>query len=201
MTKRAFGAFARNERDFYATPFEAVWPLLPHLNKGLRFAEPCAGDGALVRALESAGYVCTYSGDIATGQDALKLTPTDLNGADIIVTNPPFTRPTMHALIEHLSELAPTWLLIELDWFATIQSAPYMELCTDIVPIGRIRWMPGTKMTSYDNYVWARFDTNDAIHGPLSTVFHPRAVMTTDEKLQELTMELNRDLIRKAMPT
>jgi hypothetical protein len=37
------------------------------------FAEPCAGDGALVRHLESHGLRCAYAGDIATGQDTLAL--------------------------------------------------------------------------------------------------------------------------------
>ena len=78
----------------------------------------------------------------------------------------------MHAMIEHFSELVPTWLLIELDWFATIQSAPYVFLCSDIVPIGRIRWVPDTKMSSYDNFVWARFDATHTSN----TTLHPRSV-------------------------
>ena len=40
--------FERKPRDFYPTPMEAVEPLLPHLPEGFKFAEPCAGNGALV---------------------------------------------------------------------------------------------------------------------------------------------------------
>ena len=48
-------------------------PLIPYL-RGIRsFAEPCAGDGALVRHLESFGLRCVYAGDIRSGQDALAL--------------------------------------------------------------------------------------------------------------------------------
>ena len=70
--------------------------------------------------MESYGLRCTYAGDIATGQDALAL---DTYGdADAIITNPPFTRQVMHALIEHFERIAPTWLLMELDWVSTAAS-------------------------------------------------------------------------------
>jgi hypothetical protein len=65
--------FERREADFYPTPRAAVLPLIPHLRGIHTFAEPCAGDGALVRHLESFGLRCVYSGDIRTGQDALAL--------------------------------------------------------------------------------------------------------------------------------
>ena len=66
MGKRS--GFARLERDFYPTPFAAVPPLIPHL-RGIRtFAEPCAGDGALVRHLETFELRCVYAGDISTGR-------------------------------------------------------------------------------------------------------------------------------------
>ena len=69
MGKRS--GFERREADFYPTPKAAVAPLIPHL-RGIRtFAEPCAGDGALVRHLEAVGLRCGYSGDIRTGHDAL----------------------------------------------------------------------------------------------------------------------------------
>ena len=59
--------FERRPADFYPTPRAAVMPLIPHL-RGIRsFAEPCAGDGALVRHLEEFGLRCVYAGDIRTG--------------------------------------------------------------------------------------------------------------------------------------
>ena len=66
--------FERREADFYPTPRAAVVPLIPYLRRGIRsFAEPCAGDGALVRHLEGFGLRCVYAGDIRSGQDALAL--------------------------------------------------------------------------------------------------------------------------------
>ena len=83
--------FERREADFYPTPRAAVVPLIPHLRGIKTFAEPCAGDGALVRHLESFGLRCVYSGDIRNGQDALAL---DHFGApDANITNPPYSRP------------------------------------------------------------------------------------------------------------
>ena len=62
-------------------------PLIPYL-RGIRtFAEPCAGDGALVRHLEAVGLRCVYSGDIRTGQDALAFNC--YGSADAIITNSP----------------------------------------------------------------------------------------------------------------
>ena len=53
MGKRS--GFERSERDFYRTPPAAVPPLIPHLRGVHSFAEPCCGDGALVRHLEAHG--------------------------------------------------------------------------------------------------------------------------------------------------
>ena len=60
--------------------------------------------------------------------------------ADAIITNPLYTRPLMHALIGHFARILPTWLVIETDWASTKQAAPFMQTCTDIVSIGRLRW-------------------------------------------------------------
>src|SRR5215471_5351361 len=119
--------FERREADFYPTPRAAVPPLIPHL-RGIRtFAEPCAGDGALVRHLESFGLACVYAGDIRTGQDALAVQ--SYGAADVIITNPPYTRDLMHRLIAHFSRIAPTWLLLESDWVQTKASrAVYARL-------------------------------------------------------------------------
>ncbi len=49
--------FERVPRDFYPTPYEAVVPLLAHLPENCSYAEPCAGDGALIKhlALQASG--------------------------------------------------------------------------------------------------------------------------------------------------
>jgi hypothetical protein len=150
MGKRS--TFERIPRDFYPTPYAAVPPLIPHLRGVRTFAEPR----------------CVYAGDISAGQDALTL---DTYGdVDAIITNPPYQRPLMHALIEHFTRILPTWLLLESDWAYTKQAGPFMPSCTDIVSIGRLRWIAGTTMSSKENFAWYRFDVRH-LAGP---IFHAR---------------------------
>jgi hypothetical protein len=63
MSKRDCAFTARRPRDFYPTPVEALVPLLVALRRAppLRHVEPCAGNGALVRALEAAGNTCAHA--------------------------------------------------------------------------------------------------------------------------------------------
>ena len=166
MGKRS--KFERREADFYPTPRAAVVPLIPHLHGIRAFAEPCAGDGALVRHLESFGLRCVYAGDIRSGQDALALD--HYGAADAVITNPPYTRELMHSLIAHFQRIAPTWLLLETDWASTWQALPFLPSCSDIVTIGRVKWIEGSKYTGKDNHAWYSFDIRHK-SGP---VFHGR---------------------------
>ena len=77
-------------------------PLIPHLRGIRNFAEPCAGDGALIRHLEEFGLSCVFAGDIRNGQDALALN--SYGAADAIITNPPWSREVLHGLITHFPE-------------------------------------------------------------------------------------------------
>jgi hypothetical protein len=160
--------FERREADFYPTPRAVVLPLIPHLRGIQTFAEPCAGDGDLVRHLESFGRRCIWQGDIRSGQDALAV---DSYGpVDAIITNPPWSREVLHRMIAHFSRIAPTWLLLDAEWKETKQAAPYLPSCSDIIAIGRVKWIAGSKHTGKDNCAWYRFDAKHA-SGP---VFHGR---------------------------
>jgi hypothetical protein len=168
MGKRS--KFERRVADFYPTPYPAVLPLIPFLRRERvkTFAETCAGAGDLVRHLESFGLRCVYAGDIRTGQDALEL---DHYGAcDSIITNPPWSRDVMHRMIMHFQNIAPTWLLLDADWKQTRQAAPYLPHCSDIVAIGRVKWIEESKYTGKDNACWYKFDYKHRA-GP---VFHWR---------------------------
>jgi hypothetical protein len=149
-------SFERRPSDFYPTPFAAVAPLLPFLNGTKRFAEPCVGEGDLMNHLEASGLECVYAGDIDDDRDALARD--SYGDIDAIITNPPHTREIMHQLITHFRQIAPTWLLIDLDWAANAQAAAYLPFCSDIVVIGRVKWFANTAMTGKENYMWARFD-------------------------------------------
>ena len=161
MGKRS--EFERKKLDFYPTPLAAVKPLLPHLPEGSRFCEPCAGAGDLIRHLQ--GYaVCTGAYDVEPQVDwidrldASFLTITDLNGADYVITNPPWEREPLHQIIDRCAMLAPTWLLFDADWMHTRQSSAYMDICAKIVSVGRVKWIADSDGAGKDNCCWYLFD-------------------------------------------
>lgn len=157
--------FERVERDFYPTPYEAVVPLLPHLPGYTEFSEPCCGEGHLVRHLERHGHRCVMATDIDGGVDVFDITRCD---GDMFITNPPWSRGVLHPLIEHLSGLALTWLLFDADWMHTKQSASLMTRCRKIVSVGRVKWIPDSKMTGKDNAAWYLFDGRENVRSGVS---------------------------------
>jgi len=168
--------FERVEKDYYRTiDPRAVAALLPHIPYGTAFVEPCAGAGDLFIALEKAGMSCLLASDIepmhpdVDKRNALVDDVFD-NSADYIITNPPWSRPILHAMIERFSRIRPTWLLFDADWCHTKQSKPYMPMCTDIVSVGRLIWIPGTKTSGKDNCAWYRFERGNTN----GTRFHGR---------------------------
>lgn len=162
MGKRS--SFERNERDLYPTPPEAVAPLLPHLAPGTRFVEPCAGDGRLADELVRHGHVCMDATDIeplAAGIRRADALGTKWDCGDAFITNPPWLRTFLHPLIIHLSDQAPTWLLFDADWMHTKQAAPFKSRLRRVVSVGRVKWIPDSKMTGKDNAAWYLFDAPD----------------------------------------
>ena len=159
MGKRS--SFERIPRDFYPTPRAAVEPLLQHLPPETRFAEPCAGDGALIDALTVAGHRCCAATDIAPRRrdisEADALTGPWV-GYDYIITNPPWTRTILHPMIEHFASQLPTWLLFDADWMHTKQSAPFMPMLRKVVSVGRVKWIADSPFTGKDNCCWYLFD-------------------------------------------
>ena len=172
MGKRS--TFERRERDFYPTPAAAVPPLLPHLRMD-HFIEPCCGDGALIRALESHGKKCLWASDIQPQGGGWRLDAMDITDRDLpicpIVTNPPWHRPDLHQLIEHLSNMRPTWLLFDADWPHTRQSCDLMRRCHKIISVGRLKWIPDSPHTGKDNCAWYLFTHEEATDG---TAFYGR---------------------------
>lgn len=180
MGKRS--AFERFPRDAYDTPPEAVRPLLAHLKPNTRYVEPCAGKGRLIEALDGVGHNCVEAWDIEPGDEgvyaierrcALESSPGDAH--DCFITNPPWDRKLLHPMIERFTLFGPTWLLFDADWSHTRQSAQFMPWCRKIVSVGRVVWIPGTKMTGKDNCAWYLFDRTPAM-GP--TMFFGRESST-----------------------
>ena len=166
MGKRSFGQFERRDRDAYPTPAAAVLPLIPHLRGIHSFAEPCAIMAISCGTRNPSG--CAASTRAILRPARMRLRSSSYGGIDAIITNPPWRRPDLHPLISHFQKIAPTWLLIDQDWSCTKQARPYLPCCTDILPIGRQIWIPGTDKHGFDNAAWYRFDARHAA-GP---IFH-----------------------------
>ena len=86
-------------------------------------------------------------------------------GVDWFITNPPWSRPVLHRLILHLSEMRPTWLLFDADWMHTKQASEYLEYCRKIVSVGRVSWM-GNGVSGFDNCAWYLFDADASLSVP-----------------------------------
>jgi hypothetical protein len=159
--------FERKPRDFYPTPIEAVYPLLPHLPDGFSFAEPCAGDGALIKHLETKG-VCMWASDIEPQAEGIhkrsydELSFDELIDSEYVITNPPWDRTILHPMIEFFAPKKKTWLLFDADWMHTKQSRQYMPWCRKIVSVGRVKWFGN--MTGKDNCAWYLFQEVFAWH-------------------------------------
>ena len=106
---------------------------------------------------------------VMAGLDARKITSSP---ASYFITNPPWERDVLHGIIENLSRIIPTWLLIDADWMHTKQAVPYMAICRKIVSIGRVKWIPESKNTGMDNCCWYLFDASQ--DSEYRTMFHPR---------------------------
>ena len=169
--------FERKPRDFYPTPIEAVYPLLEHLEEDFLFAEPCAGDGTLIKHLERKG-VCMWASDIEPQKDGIIQRDYNLVGhsalleSKYIITNPPWDRNILHPMIEYFSMWRPTWLLFDADWMHTKQSRKYIPMCEKIVSVGRIKWFGN--MTGKDNCAWYLFGNEYRIPTATPTKFYGR---------------------------
>lgn len=157
--------FARRERDAYFTPYDAVIPLLSHLKPFTKFIEPCAGDGRLIKHLESDGHKCVWAGDIEPQAPGIEKSDCLMMGnklppCDLIITNPPWSRDSLHQMIELFRNHAHTWLLFDAGWMFTGQARPFLPYCHSIVTIGRVCWIDGTKIKGTEDCCWYGFGPN-----------------------------------------
>lgn len=167
--------FERIEKDFYRTIDDrAMEVLAPYLKPETAFIEPCAGAGDLIVQLCEYGHYCAEAWDIDPKADCVLQADAlehyaNTAKVDCFITNPPWSRPILHKLIDHLSAQCPTWLLFDADWAYTTQEivarkhgvktvAELMKHCHAVIAVGRLRWIPGTKTNGKDNCAWYLFD-------------------------------------------
>lgn len=194
--------FERKPRDFYPTPrvaVERVSDVLSVGHVGGTFCEPCAGDGALVNSvIDLLGYVCTYSFDIEPGH--FSVDEGDASNRETmqrvrvacptIITNPPWDRKMLSPMLDLWLDLDfEVWLLLSGDFMHNVWTSPYMQRCSHVVPVGRLKWEPGSKYTGKDNCAWYRFQKR-----PCDTLFLPRVRKSVQEKAMDDLIGGDRDL-------
>lgn len=160
--------FKRNLHDNYPTPLAAMWPLFRVLDKPVRFCEPCAGDGRMVKYLTDAGHTCAAAWDIeprAEGIDTQDATTRLIGNIGCFITNPPWFRPLLHAIIDNLSAQHPTFLLFDSDWLHTRQANGRWQKCSKVISVGRLKWIEDSPHTGKDNCAWHLFEPGHA-EGP-----------------------------------
>ena len=156
MGKRS--QFERIPQDKYMTTDPGpVRRLQPFLKPHTIFAEPCAGNGDIIKQMKWFGHRCSYACDIEPGPLSSRMLRTDpihkrnamtldknfarLTDATMFITNLPWSRGIFHPLIDHLSKLMPLWTIADANWMHTKQAAPYIERCSVIVSVGRVKWI------------------------------------------------------------
>ena len=81
-------------------------------------------------------------------------------------------RRTLHALIRHFLRNC-TDVAADRSGLGrtTKQATPFLKSCTDIIPIGRVQWIPGSKYKGgKDNAAWYHFDARHTAGPDLSCV-------------------------------
>lgn len=171
MGKRSakVGKFKKSPRDFYATPEEKIHFLLPHLPPKIKFIEPTAGRAHFILGMERHGHKCVEAYDIKPQHrhkwngvikqaDVLDQNWKPRRKHDFIITNPPFSRHLLHPMIIRFSDISPTWLLFDADWYWTQQATEFRDRIVKIVVVGRIKWFAKSDNTGVDNYSFYLFD-------------------------------------------
>jgi hypothetical protein len=175
--------FARETRDFYATPSWVTEALLKHVTFRGKVWEPCCGDGAMSSVLAAHG-LDVVSSDIADrgfgrpGVDFLACTEVP-EGCRGIVTNPPYgdtgtpagqekSSVAMLKFLRHAMRLTESVqgqlaLLVRLQWIAgrhaseMLSSGPF---AATIVLNRRIQWfqMGADTKTAQHHHAWVVLD-------------------------------------------
>ena len=162
--------FERQPQNFYRTPPGVTKALLRSVRLPTAIWEPCCGDGAMARVLESHGHhvVATDLVDRGYGEgDRDFLMESRLpDGVTAIVTNPPYGGALARRVVDHALELmlpvgGMVALLMNVQWqTAKTNSARCRIPAFDasVILTDRIRWIPDTDVRGSENHCWMVWD-------------------------------------------
>jgi hypothetical protein len=169
MRQRNLG-YERQDKNFYPTPAWVTEALLRTVCLPKRIWEPCCGDGAMARVLESHGHhvVATDLVDRGYGKGGRDfLMESRLpDGVTAIVTNPPYGGALARRVVDHALELmlpvgGMVALLMNVQWqTAKTNSARCRIPAFDasVILTDRIRWIPDTDVRGSENHCWMVWD-------------------------------------------
>jgi hypothetical protein len=168
--------FEKNPRDYYRTfDPKAGIALEPFVERNAKYIEPFAGAGDLIQQLKFADCVLAYDIEpqacMVDQADAFTIGAEDLIDVDLCISNPPWSKDIFHKALDHFVPFIDCWFLMSSSWKQNKGSAEYVsKWLTDIVPIGRMKWIEGSPHSSVDDCEWLKFSywKNDAAR------FHPR---------------------------
>lgn len=195
MSKRT--DLPRNPRDLYETHDpKAVAPIAPlwHGNE-TRYIEPFCGSGELIANIANhCDAKCVHASDLeplpqVNGvPDGIIFEKYNFEvidwestaghkNATHFISNPPWLNDKksdyqLLRIINHLSAIRPTWLLLNGNFAFNKRSSDAMGICTDIITVGRLKWIKGSKHSATEDSCWFLFDQKTADgRGP---TIHPR---------------------------
>jgi hypothetical protein len=176
MSQRPSG-YKRKELDRYQTPAWVTATLMPHIPdlRERRIWEPAAGSGQMVRELQK-HCPDVHGSDIEAGIDFLD--QTNHLGADVIVSNPPYT--LAREFIEHALRLTKPQLglvamLLRADYDSAATRQHLFSGCRifakKLVLTKRIVWFDGPGAAPSFNHAWYVWDWTH--EGPPTLAYGP----------------------------
>lgn len=178
-------------------PMAPLWSSYDDPSRAVRYIEPFCGSGELIANMASkCDAQCVYASDIEP-LPKTKGVPNDLefrkhnvfeSAADLpsfcdevnathFISNPPWVNDKasdfqLLRIINTLAEVRPTWLLLNANFAFNKRSSDAMAICTDIITVGRLKWIKGSRFSATEDSAWFLFDPKTATgSGP---VLHPR---------------------------
>jgi hypothetical protein len=162
--------YERQEQNFYPTPAWVTEALLRTVRLPKGIWEPCCGNGAMARVLESHGHHVVGTdlvdrGYGEGGRDVLMESRLP-DGVTAIVTNPPYGGALARRVVDHALELmlpvgGMVALLMNVQWqTAKTNSARCRIPAFDasVILTDRIRWIPDTDVRGSENHCWMVWD-------------------------------------------
>lgn len=159
------------------------------------YIEPFCGDGRLIgnlNKLSDGNLKCVWASDIEPQpcQTSMLDDMPEFHVADYrsaldffgdlcknnpdaaFISNPPWINTPnsglqLNDIIMSLSSIATTCLLLDANYAFNKKSVPMMKRCSDVVPVGRVKWIDDSPYSSKENVAWfifQPFETDTTLH-------------------------------------